>query len=63
MPADVGTLKRSPIDLNRSLVMRGLDPRIHPLRRIYQKWMDPRVKAAGDGRRMGECPLLAQLPQ
>jgi len=25
--------------------MRGLDPRIHHLRNIYAKWMDPRVTA------------------
>jgi len=29
--------------------MRGHDPRIHHLRKIYAKWMDPRVKPAGDG--------------
>ena len=29
--------------------MRGLDPRIHHLRKIYAKRMDPRVKPAGDG--------------
>jgi len=35
--------------LIRSVVMRGLDPRIHHLRKIYAKKMDPRVKPAGDG--------------
>jgi hypothetical protein len=29
--------------------MRGLDPRIHHLCKIYSKKMDPRVKPAGDG--------------
>jgi hypothetical protein len=31
------------------VVMRGLDPRIHHLRKTYAKRMDPRVKPAGDG--------------
>jgi len=31
------------------VVMRGLDPRIHHLRKIYAKLMGPRVKPAGDG--------------
>ena len=29
--------------------MRGLDPRIHHLRKIQAKRMDPGVKPAGDG--------------
>jgi len=29
--------------------MRGLDPRINHVRKIYAKPMDPRVKPAGDG--------------
>jgi len=29
--------------------MRGLDPRIHHVRKIHTKQMDPRVKPAGDG--------------
>jgi len=29
--------------------MRGLDPRIHPLRKTYAKQIDPQVKPAGDG--------------
>jgi hypothetical protein len=35
--------------LNHSVVMRGLDPRIHHLCKIYAKKMDPRVKPAGEG--------------
>jgi hypothetical protein len=42
-------LQRFPIDLIHSVVMRGLDPRIHHLRKSMRKWMDPRVKPAGDG--------------
>src|SRR4051794_714404 len=30
-------------------VMAGLDPAIHPLRKILPKWMDARVKPAHDG--------------
>src|SRR6266446_2924978 len=43
-------LQRIPVDLIHLAVMRGLDPRIHHLRKIYAKRMDPRVKPAGDGR-------------
>jgi len=32
------------------VVMRGLDLRIHHVRKIDAKGMDPRVKPAGDGR-------------
>ena len=42
-------LQRIPVDLIHLAVMRGLDPRIHHLRKIYAKRMDPRVKPAGDG--------------
>src|SRR6266851_7392812 len=42
-------LERIPVDLIHLAVMRGLDPRIHHLRKIYAKRMDPRVKPAGDG--------------
>jgi hypothetical protein len=41
--------RRIPVDLIHLAVMRGLDPRIHHLRKIFAKWMDPRVKPAGDG--------------
>jgi hypothetical protein len=37
------------VDLNHAIVMRGLDPRIHHLCKIYTKKMDPRVKPASDG--------------
>src|SRR6266851_4289343 len=43
-------LERIPVDLIHLAVMRGLDPRIHHLRKIYAKRMDPRAKPAGDGR-------------
>jgi len=36
-------LERFPVDLIHSVVMRGLDRRIHHLRKIYAKWMAPRV--------------------
>ena len=42
-------LQRIPVDLIHLVVMRGLDPRIHHLRKIYARLMDPRVKPAGDG--------------
>jgi len=35
-----------------AVVMRGLDPRIHHLCKIHAKWVNPRVKLAGDG---GDC--------
>jgi hypothetical protein len=44
------------MDLNRgrSSVIAGLDPAIHPLRKMpiafFVKKMDPRVKPAGDSR-------------
>jgi len=37
-------LQQLPVDLIHSVVMRGLDPRIHHLCKIYAKKMDPRVK-------------------
>jgi hypothetical protein len=45
---------RIPIELIQSSVMRGLDPRIHHLRKNLSKWMDPRVKPAGDDGGFGE---------
>ena len=49
-PRRAPRLQRIPVDLIHLAVMRGLDPRIHHLRKIYAKRMDPRVKPAGDGR-------------
>jgi DNA-binding response OmpR family regulator len=43
------TLQRFPVKLIHSVVMRGLDPRIHHIRKSMWKWTDPRVKPAGDG--------------
>jgi hypothetical protein len=34
----------------RSLVMRGLDPRIHHLPKTLSRWMDCRVKLGNDAR-------------
>ncbi len=36
-------LQRILVDLIHLVVMRGLDPRIHHLRKTYVKRMDPRV--------------------
>jgi hypothetical protein len=38
------SLQQFPVDLIRSVVMRGLDPRIHHPCKIYAKKMDCRVK-------------------
>jgi hypothetical protein len=40
-------LQQFPVDLIHSVVMRGLDPRIHHLCKIYAKKMDPQVKPRG----------------
>ena len=48
------SLQRFPVDLIRRLpipstaVTRGLDPRVHPLRKDFAKVMDARVKPAHD---------------
>jgi hypothetical protein len=39
-------------------VMRGLDPRIHPLRKNLSKKMDGRVKPGHDGPVFGTVPAL-----
>jgi hypothetical protein len=51
--------------LIHSVVMRGLDPRIHHLRKSMREWMDPRVKrprvTAVDGQtptQIDRVPLL-----
>ena len=41
-------LHRIPVDLIYPVVMRGLDPRIHHLRKTCAERMDPRVKPADD---------------
>jgi hypothetical protein len=43
--------------------MRGLDPRIHHLRKIYAKRMDPRVKPAGDGSGWTNSESIDRKPQ
>jgi hypothetical protein len=36
--------------IDAAIVIAGLDPAIHPLRKmLFAKRMDPRVKPAGDG--------------
>jgi hypothetical protein len=50
---ECGTITQLPVDLIHSVVMRGLDPRIHHLCKIYAKKMDPRGSGprvtVGDG--------------
>jgi hypothetical protein len=43
--------------------MRGLDPRIHHLRKIYAKRMDPRIKPAGDGSGWTNSESIDRKPQ
>jgi hypothetical protein len=45
----VVTLQQIPVDLIQLVAIRGLDPRIHHLRKAYAKRRDPRVKPVGDG--------------
>jgi hypothetical protein len=45
---ELAALQRFPVDLIHAVVMRGLDPRITHLCKIYAKRMDPRA-AAVDG--------------
>jgi len=54
---EITRLQRIPVDLIHLLVIRRLNPRIHHLRKIHAKRMDPRVKPAGDGSGWARAPI------
>ena len=56
-------LPRIPVHMIYLIVMRGLDPRIHHLRKIYAKRVDPRVKPAGDGSGWTSSESIDRKPQ
>src|SRR5262249_39753973 len=55
-------LKQGPMRAAIAVVIAGLDPAIHPVRKkVLTKRMDPRVKRAGDGKWCGARRPLTRI--